>query len=255
MNIEIQSITGAVLFSGDFPDLKSAVEAAVAQRASLNRASLDGASLNCASLNCANLARANLARANLASANLARAYLARANLARAYLARAYLARANLASAYLAGADFTSANLASAYLAGADLTGADFTGADLAGADLAGADFTGAKGAELAIARTRILPAEGNLVGWKKCADGVLVKLLIPTDARRSHAFGRKCRAEFVRVLEVIGAKEARSGYNSAVVYRPGVIVHCDKWCEDYTQECAGGIHFFITREEAEAYDL
>ena len=57
----------------------------------------------------------------------------------------------------------------------------------------------------------------------------------------------------LHALEVIGAKEARSGYDSAVVYTPGQIVRCDNWCEDYTQECAGGIHFFITRIEAENY--
>jgi hypothetical protein len=28
---------------------------------------------------------------------------------------------------------------------------------------------------------------------------------------------------------------------------------CDAWGEDWMQECSGGIHFFITRAEAEAY--
>jgi hypothetical protein len=34
----------------------------------------------------------------------------------------------------------------------------------------------------------------------------------------------------------------------------GEIVKCDKWNDDYTVECGGGIHFFITRLEAENYD-
>lgn len=30
-------------------------------------------------------------------------------------------------------------------------------------------------------------------------------------------------------------------------------IACHKWSDDWQEECAGGIHFFITREEAEAY--
>lgn len=126
------------------------------------------------------------------------------------------------------------------------------GADLSSANLRGADLYSAIDADLAISRTRILP-DGELIGWKKCANGVIVKLRIPADARRSHAFGRKCRAEFADVLEVIGADEARSQHDHRVTYRAGERVTCHGWCQDWTQECAGGIHFFITRAEAEAY--
>jgi hypothetical protein len=105
---------------------------------------------------------------------------------------------------------------------------------------------------MAVAVTRILP-EGNLIGWKKCRDSVIVKLQIPTDAKRSHAFGRKCRAEFARVLEVVGAATAISQHSSVTQYKVGEIVRCDKWCEDFTHESAGGIHFYITRLEAEAH--
>ena len=52
-------------------------------------------------------------------------------------------------------------------------------------------------------QTRILP-EGDIIGYKKCRDGVIVKLLIPIKAKRSHAFGRKCRAEYAKVLEIFG---------------------------------------------------
>ena len=78
--------------------------------------------------------------------------------------------------------------------------------------------------------------------------------LVPAEARRSNAFGRKCRAEFVRTLEVVGGGEAVSTFDKNVIYRAGETVKCDKWNEDFTIECGGGIHFFITREEAEHYD-
>ena len=163
--------------------------------------------------------------------------------------------ADLRGAYLRGAYLQGADLQGADLRGAYLQGADLQGADLQGADLQGADLQGAKNADLAIAMTRILP-DGDLIGWKKCQGGVIVKLRIPSDSKRSHAFGRKCRCEFADVLEVIGGEVGLSQHGDSfpvVKYRVGQRVTCDKWCDDYTQECAGGIHFMITRLEAENY--
>jgi hypothetical protein len=177
---------------------------------------------------------------------------ARADLAGANLAGAYLAGADLAGAYLAGANLAGANLAGANLAGAYLAGANLARANLADANLAGANLAGAKGAELAIAKTRILP-DGDLIGWKKCHNNVLVKLRIPADAKRSSAFGRKCRAEFADVLEVIGATEGISQHDSETKYIAGQRVTPDKFDDNWHEECSSGIHFFITRLEAENY--
>ena len=146
-------------------------------------------------------------------------------------------------ANLAGADLTLADLAGANLAGANLARADLTGANLALANLALA-----KNAAFAIAQTRILP-EGDLIGWKKLANGVIAKLRIPADAERSHAFGRKCRAEYATVIEGEGV----SIHDRQFKYAPGTTVRPHEWEKDWTQECAGGIHFFITRLEAEDY--
>ena len=133
---------------------------------------------------------------------------------------------------------------------ANLSGADLSGADLSGADLSGADLKDAKDADLAIARTRILP-EGDITGWKKCQGGVIVKLRIPADARRSHAFGRKCRAEFADVLEVYGDEFGISMHDSKTKYAVGERVVPDGFEDDWTQECASGVHFYISRIEAE----
>ncbi|GAO78677.1 pentapeptide repeat-containing protein [Sphingopyxis sp. C-1] len=190
-------------------------------------------------------------------ANLSGAYLSGANLSRAYLSGADLSGAYLSGANLSGADLSGANLSGANLSGADLSGADLSGAYLSGADLSGAYLSGAylsraKDADLAIARTRILP-EGALIGWKKCRDSVIVKLRIPEDAPRSHAYGRKCRAQFAEVLEIFGADEARSQHDRDFVYRTGERVEAPNWSADWEEECSGGVHFFITRAEAEAY--
>ena len=131
---------------------------------------------------------------------------------------------------------------------------------LSSANLRYANLGSAKDSEYAVAFTRILP-DGNLIGWKKGKDGAIVRLLIPTEAKRSSAFGRKCRAEYVRTLEIFRDNkpsiEPAFGFYGAgeTKYEIGQITRCDKWCEDFTKECAGGIHFFITRLEAENYQL
>jgi len=104
--------------------------------------------------------------------------------------------------------------------------------------------------ELIQAQTSIV-SEGNVVGWKKCQGNVIVKLLIPQKARRSNATGRKCRAEYAQVLRVFGATEGISIHDGKTVYRKGEIVTCDSWNENRFVECGGGIHFYLTRIEAE----
>ena len=137
---------------------------------------------------------------------------------------------------------------------ADLSGANLYGADLYGADLRMANLSGAKSIpSITNAQASILPESGQFQGWKKCRNGVLVRVMIGKNAKRSNATGRKCRAEYVKVLEVIGAEVGISRYDNKTKYRAGKIVRCDKWNEDRWLECEGGIHFFLTRIEAEQY--
>lgn len=117
--------------------------------------------------------------------------------------------ADLRDAYLCDAYLCGANLRDAYLCGANLHGADLHGADLRYADLSDTDLCDANHVQLSIAKTSILPDEGDIIGWKKAyVDGtmlpkpVIVKLLIPADAQRSNATGRKCRASTARVLDL-----------------------------------------------------
>jgi uncharacterized protein YjbI with pentapeptide repeats len=192
---------------------------------------------------------------NLINAKLAGEDLHNADLVRADLTGANLTGANLSDADLSGACLHGVDLSYADLSRANLTGTDLRNANLSGADLTGANLTGAR----CITRTYVAPPEGEIIGWKKCRGGVIVKLRIPASAARSNATTRKCRAEFVEVLEVIGADEGVSrhaggeGPFTPARYRAGETVHADAWCTDRWQECAGGIHFFITREEAEDY--
>jgi hypothetical protein len=86
-----------------------------------------------------------------------------------------------------------------------------------------------------------------------CRNGVLVKLLIPEDAKRSRGCGREGRASKAVVLEVIGASEGVSIHDDQTVYRVGETVIPDGWDEDHWNTSGQGIHFFLTRLEAENY--
>ena len=173
----------------------------------------------------------------------------------------------LRGANLRGADLYGADLYGANLYGADLYGADLRGANLYGADLYGANLSGAKLPELSIAKTSILPDEGDIIGWKKAwtddmpATPVIVKLLIPADAQRSNATGRKCRASKARVLDLQDKQgnslppdtTAYSGHDTDFTYKKGETIHVEDFDTDRWNECAPGIHFFITRIEAVEY--
>ena len=162
--------------------------------------------------------------------------------------------AYLSGANLSGADLSGANLSRADLSGAYLSGADLSGAYLSRADLSRADLSGAKEIPLLVAaQTSIVPEEGQLTGWKKCKDNILVQLLVGKKAKRSNATGRKCRAEYVKVLAVFGAEVGVSAHDNRTEYRAGSVVRCDKWEENRWVECGGGVHFFLTRIEAENY--
>ena len=172
---------------------------------------------------------------------------------------ANLRGANLYGADLRGANLRGADLRGADLRGANLRGADLYGADLYGADLYGADLYGAENADLVFAQTLIV-SEGDIIGWKKCRNNTLVKLLIPADAKRHNATGRKCRAEFAEVLEIIDMNDERkkptqaiSQHDNKVIYELGKRMVPHTFEPNRFEECAGGIHFFITRIEAEQY--
>ena len=201
-----------------------------------------------------NLRSADLYGANLRGANLYYADLRGANLRGANLSGADLYGANLYGADLSGANLLGANLYGADLLGANLRGANLSDANLLGANLLGANLRGARHLDDATRDAlRIVPTDGAFVGWKLCRDNVLVKLQIPETAKRSNSTGRKCRAEFVKVLNVIGAEIGVSKFDSSVTYRTGETVRCIDWDENPWNECSSGIHFFITRGEAERY--
>ena len=208
------------------------------------------AKLSSANLSHAKLSGANLFRAKLPGANLFRAKLPGAKLSRASLSRANLSRANLFCASLSRASLSRANLSRANLSRANLSGADLSGADLFGADLFGADLSGANLFGATLPKFQITPKGYPLYGFKKLECGNIATVLIPAEARRTASLiGRKCRAEYVVVVDGEGVSK-RDG---TTVYKKGETVYPNKYDPDIRVECTNGIHFFLTREEAEEY--
>lgn len=156
-----------------------------------------------------------------------------------------------------------ANLRGANLYEADLCGANLCEADLYGANLYGADLCGAKYNKTPV--PLVCPEEGAFIGFKKAkyrenntTKPCIVKLEICKDAKRSSATTRKCRCSKAEVLSIEtmdGAplKEAFSDYDYEFTYTVGKTVSVKNFEEDRWAECTPGIHFFITREEAENY--
>ena len=123
------------------------------------------------------------------------------------------------------------------------------------------------------------PEKGEFVGYKKIIVEYLgrgnikygiAKLRIPESAQRSSAFGSKCRCSEAFVEDITSIDNDKS-YTSGVsprsyttvfdefrqvgksTYTVGEYVKPDSFDPNPWNECSNGIHFFMTREEAENY--
>ena len=126
----------------------------------------------------------------------------------------------------------------------------------------------------------VCPKHGEFIAYKKgCSlykylhddyeepypDAAIITLKIPANAKRSSASGRKCRASEAEVLQIeeinpkrefkYYSKHARSLIDSSFIYHVGEIVKPigEKFDENRFHECAPGIHFFMTKQEAIDY--
>jgi uncharacterized protein YjbI with pentapeptide repeats len=202
----------------------------------------------------ADLTGAKLTGAKLTGANLVKATLTGADLTGADLTGANLFEANLTWANLTGADLTGAKLTRARLTGANLVGADLSKADLTWVNLAGANLTGA-----ILPDFKLTPDTGVFTGWKKVSGNVILELEVIGE-RNSSLIGRKCRTNKAKVVEaynrdgsICTEKEFESLHDPNFKYVVGETVCEPSYDPDIRVECAPGIHFFVTRKEAEGY--
>ena len=192
-------------------------------------------------------------RADLSEANLRGANLRGADLSGADLRGADLRGANLRGADLRGADLSGAYLSGAYLSGAYLRGADLSEANLYGANFCGADLHESKGVNYPMT----CPERGSFIGFKRVRNNLIVELEITEDALRSSATGRKCRCSKAKVLSITNIDGTESNTNSArslwdpdFVYSVGETIEVPDFDTNRWNECAPGIHFLISRQEA-----
>ena len=137
----------------------------------------------------------------------------------------------------------------ACLRGANLRRADLRGACLRGANLHEADLHGAY-----LPSYKICPEKGSFRAFKALSEGLVIEIEVPSSAKRTNSLiGRKCRASKIKCITGPSKKNKCLGWlpKAGVYYYKGAIVKADSFDDDIRVECVHGIHFFITREEAE----
>ena len=223
--------------------------------ADLSRTNLHGADLTGANLRAANLRWADLSEARLCDAELCGANLYMTNLIKADLNGADLRFTNIYGTDLNDACLCFADLSRADLHRANLIGADLRCANLHDTNLYMANLIDAKNIDFPIS----CPEKGSFIGFKK-ANGLIIELEIPSDALRSSATTRKCRCSKAKVISITNLDGSPSGVTSIpsswdgnFIYSIGDIVEVADFDTNRWNECAPGIHFFITRQEAVNY--
>lgn len=205
------------------------------------------------------------------------------NLSRARFHCAAFRRVNFSHANLAGANFERAAFDDVNFSDADLTGANFDGAyfiyaNLENADMRGVSLEGTRFEHVLInENTKIFiplrcPSSGSFIGWKKAHyetpesteyyPHCIVKILVPEDARRSSAFGEKCRCDKAVILGAYDCATGcpleqsiviRSVHSFDFAYHIGDTITIPDFDDHRWVECSYGFHFFIDEESAKNY--
>lgn len=222
----------------------------------------------------ANFYGATIVNCDFSGCSLHGANFAAARLEKVNLTNARLSTANLMDAFITGCTFSEANLSGAVLYSAELRYSNFLHAEFMNTCF---QFCSARGLQNMPYVPMVCPEEGSFIAWKagfllhhksitsfgiNTTEPALVKLMIPADAKRSSAFGRKCRASKAKVLDIYhldGTKclkgaVVQSSWDSDFTYHVGDVVEPEEpFDEDRWAECASGIHFFMNRQEAIDY--
>lgn len=131
------------------------------------------------------------------------------------------------------------------------------------------DIDRCKVVESNITLPQMIPSNGSFIAWKKALCGregesrsaVIIKLRIPEDAKRC-CVSHKCRASKVEVLgfETLDGQKlsddsyVHSWYDDDFMYTVGIVEPL-RFDDDLTAQCSDGIHFFLNRDDAVAYEF
>ena len=225
----------------------------------LDDAVFDNAELSHSILTHASLVRTNLTYARLMGVNFTDADLTKACLVGANITAGLFYRTKMLDTKLGGSILTRSRIVDSVMTGSNWERALIDAVELENTiDIP--DYP------------MVCPASGGFTGWKQAMrdrreigrsidDFVIVELYIPEDAKRSSGISRKCRCSkaIVKSIQSLDGKildinHVYSRYDPNFVYKVGQCVEpLEPFNEDRWQECASGIHFFISRKEAEDY--
>lgn len=165
--------------------------------------------------------------------------------------------------------FENSSFENSILKNVNFRGADFRGGNINNTDIRGANFYFSilencpKENVLFDSTTNyfemVCPEKGYFIGYKKCFNDRIVKLLILKDSLRSSSTNDACRTNKAKVLSITdienkrGFNEATSFVDENFVYRVGEVVHSEGFNEDRWVDSTTGIHFYMTRELALGY--
>lgn len=158
-----------------------------------------------------------------------------------------------------GANFKNAKMVTASFRYCDMRECNIEGADLFGAVLEFADLEGIVSSEETKWFRLRCPEKGAFLGYKKCVNDRMVQLLIPADAKRTSATLPSCRCNKAKVLTIKSFDfqenfdEAWSLVDENFIYKKGEWVEVKNFNENRWQDSTTGIHFWMSRAEAEAY--
>lgn len=239
----------------------------------LSNSDLSNLDLSHLKLDDSDLSFSDLTGANLSNASLVNADLIRAKIVNSNLAYADLSYADLDDADLNTTDFYCADLHDASLRGTDLSFAILAYTNLNRAGLENAQLyktfiykSNLKGSYLEYANLfgakldeeeqirKGLILKKRMIGYKKCRNNVIVTLEIPKGAIVFSINNKQCRTNKAKVVDISdGYKIVVSLFDDSYIYELGKKIEIEDFNLMYNAECATGIHFFKTIEEAKNF--
>ncbi len=241
---------------------KAYMKGATLTGAEINHSSFEGAELyeayfRNAAISHTHMDGTKMVRAVITDASLNVVLMGGADLSGASFGGSKLGHVNMRMANIQRANFTSAHIKeSCCFEHANLASASFTSASISkdtsfeSASLQGCRFDGEERNRLG----RIL--DHPIKGYKRSGEGDIVTLEIPAGAIVFSINNGKCRTNIAKVVDTVGKPELTSIFDREFKYRVGdEITPKNGFDLAYNVECASGIHFFLTREEAEAYHI
>ena len=201
----------------------------------------------------------NLENYDLSDMNFSHSNFINVNLSNVNFCSSQLVNVLLDDCDLQNANLKNANLERASLRRANLTKVDISGARLYAAVLENASLDDIIFDDKTENFCIHCPEQGAFVAYKKGLDNLIIKLLIPSDARRVSSTMNCCRCDKAKVLEIKnfeGTKffdEAWSTVAENFCYKLGEWVYAENFNEDRWYDSTGGIHFWMTEDEAKAY--